>query len=467
MKPMGFIANKFESEEILESLVLGGDSDIIDSLEKSHEKINDKKPTKKLKASEEKHPAWEDEDDVRGSIIIANDRKFTRLVKEGETKVTKSEFSNRLKAQFNKVASTPNWAKLPSERDHNSSDEDSDVEDVLHRTGTYLTTPAYLPKGVIQVKQCTDVNKDAPLQSKVKALEFHPSAQVALTGGTSNTLSLFQIDGKTNPKIQSLFLEGFPIYCAHFTRDGEQVVIGSKHKSFKYFDMISGQVVNIPVKGLEDPSMSYFEVSPDRRFLAFMGKYGRIHFLSAKSKEYLFTLTMNGTVSCIAFSSDGSRLYSFGSEGQVYIWDIGSRECIHRFVDEGCTQGTTLAVSPNDQYLACGSNTGVVNLYETSSCQATFDPQPLRAVMNLTSSCSVTKFNATSEILAIASREDERAVKLVHVPSQSVFSNFPDSMDKSLRIPISLDFSVNSGYMAVGTNKGKALLYRLKHYGNY
>jgi len=31
------------------------------------------------------------------------------------------------------------------------------------------------------------------LQGQVKALEFHPSAQVALTGGLNNTLSLFQV----------------------------------------------------------------------------------------------------------------------------------------------------------------------------------------------------------------------------------------------------------------------------------
>ena len=48
----------------------------------------------------------------------------------------------------------------------------------------------------------------------------------------------------------------------------------------------------------------------------------------------------------------------------------------------------------------------------------------------------------------------------VHVSSGSVFSNFPDRTDMNLRIPKSLDFSVNSGYFTVGTHSGKALLYR-------
>lgn len=42
----------------------------------------------------------------------------------------------------------------------------------------------------------------------------------------------------------------------------------------------------------------------------------------------------------------------------------------------------------------------------------------------------------------------------------SVFSNFPEQTDKKLRIPQCMDFSPNSGFFAVGDNKGRALLYR-------
>ena len=64
---------------------------------------------------------------------------------------------------------------------------------------------------------------------------------------------------------------------------------------------------------------------------------------------------MNGTVESVAFNSDGSRLFSVGDDGEVYVWDMNRRQCIHRFIDEGCIQGTSLAVSNNSQYLACGS----------------------------------------------------------------------------------------------------------------
>lgn len=458
---------KSEKEKALETLVLGGEKEIIKEFEK-REQV-EKSKHRKLAAlrGEEKKAAWEDEDDNQGSILLSKARRFKDIRHGEEKKISKSEYSKRLKSQFEKVSSTPNWAKLPSERDRNSDEEDSDVEDILQKTGTFITSSTSLPKTVLQIKPCTDLNKESPQRGKLTALQFHPSAQVAVTGGLNNTLTLFQVDGKVNSKIQSLFLENFPVFCAHFTQDGEQIVIGSRHKSFKYFDMISGQVVNVPMKGLDERCLNEFAVSPDGRFLVFLGKYGAMHFISSKSKEWLFTLTMNGNVTSVDFTNDGQQMFSHGDEGQVYVWDIRSRECTHRFMDDGCTRGTTVAVSKNNQYIACGSNTGVVNLYERETCLSSFEPKPLKAIMNLTSSCTHAKFNSTSEMLAIASNTDEKAIKLVHVASQTVFSNFPDNLDNNLRIPSVLDFSLNSGYLTVGTHKGKALLYRLKHYGNY
>ena len=60
-----------------------------------------------------------------------------------------------------------------------------------------------------------------------------------------------QVDGKTNPKIQSIFFEDFPVYCAHFSTNGEEVILGSKHKTFQYYDMIAGKIVSVPrIKGI-------------------------------------------------------------------------------------------------------------------------------------------------------------------------------------------------------------------------
>lgn len=55
---------------------------------------------------------------------------------------------------------------------------------------------------------------------------------------------------------------------------------------------------------------------------------------------------------------------------------MNTRSCVHKFVDDGCVLGTSIAVSPTQQYLACGSSSGVVNVYNTSRLESTTLPKP-------------------------------------------------------------------------------------------
>ena len=48
--------------------------------------------------------------------------------------------------------------------------------------------------------------------------------------------------------------------------------------------------------------------------LALHGRFGAIHILSQKSKQKIFTLKMNNHVNAVAFSPDGSLLYSHGGK---------------------------------------------------------------------------------------------------------------------------------------------------------
>lgn len=51
------------------------------------------------------------------------------------------------------------------------------------------------------------------------------------------------MDGKSNPKIQSIHLEAFPVHQARFSRDGDSVVATSlKNKMFYLYDMMEGRV---------------------------------------------------------------------------------------------------------------------------------------------------------------------------------------------------------------------------------
>lgn len=153
-------------------------------------------------------------------------------------------------------------------------------------------------------------------------------------------------------------------------------------------------------------------------------------------------------------------------DGEMYIWDLNSRMCLHRAIDDGCLSGTALAVSSSGQFVATGSAQGVVNLYETKTLLEKKCPTPVKVMTNLVTSITSLKFNPNCEILAAASNLKRNAFRMMHLPSFRMFSNFP-GFQTNIGMSQSLDFSPESGYLSISNKTGSALLYRLRHYGNY
>ena len=84
--------------------------------------------------------------------------------------------------------------------------------------------------------------------------------------------------------------------AAHFTKTGDEIILGSRHKNFYYYDMNSGKVISVtpPVKAIgefqRNSISSTFEISPDNRFIAFIGTQGQIHLFSCKVSLFFFWL---------------------------------------------------------------------------------------------------------------------------------------------------------------------------------
>jgi len=403
-------------------------------------------------SDKKRESAWVDEGDViscRDAINI-----------QGRNVDLGPNFSNDYKKSLeekyeNLMGGVPKWAKRRIKDD-----------DLLGRTGSLVKKSKLLEKGTVQLQRLKDINRETRTEGIIRSVLFHPTSTVALVAGLSGTASIFQVDGKDNTKLQSIQFKRFPISSAAFLKNGEEYLVGSQYNNYFYsHDLLSGKsfkVNNSRVTDITNTKKLY--TTPDGSLIALLGKFGKIYLLSAVTKELVCTLKMNGNVSDLDFCND--TLYSHGSDGEVYIWDLKSRSCVQKFCDEGCIAGTSIAASPNGRLLACGSNTGVVNIYDVDQVKSSNMPKAMKAVMNLVTSVSSLKFNATSEILCLLSDQKEDAIKLFHTPSLSVFSNFPGFQAKFNR-PQCVDFSTNSGYFAFGNNQQKAILYRLSHYGNY
>ena len=83
--------------------------------------------------------------------------------------------------------------------------------------------------------------------------------------------------------------------------------------------------------------------------------------------------------------------------------------------------------------------------------------------MQLTTSITSLAFNPDSQLLAMSSKYKKDAMRLVHVPSGTVFSNWPSSKTPLHNVS-TVAFSPGGAYLAVGNDRGRVLLYRLAHY---
>lgn len=432
----------------------------------------------------QRKPVWVDEEEEKASINIAKVNKLRKLRKEeDECVISGSSYVSRLRAQHAKLNPGTDWAKPDVQaRDYSSDDEDVDkesgavvasgyedaegVDDILKRNEDLVVkNSAKLLPGRLEYSRLVDANMMERSNGPVKSVQFHQNAQLLLAAGLDKTIRFFQIDGKKNAKIQSIFLDGYPIYKASFLPDGSQVIISGRRKFAYSLDLVTAEKNEIgPLIGREEKSLESFEVSPDSNTIAFLGNEGYILLVSTKTKELIGTLKMNGTVRSVAFTNDGQQLLSSGGDGHIYHWDLRTRTCFHKGVDDGCRTGTALCTSPTGNLFAAGSNKGAVNIYDREDFLGG-KRQPLKILHKLNAEVNFMKFNNDSQMLAICSNMKKNSLKLVHVPSFTMFSNWPP-LTQTLHHTNCLDFSPHGGFMALGNAAGKVLLYKLHHYHN-
>jgi len=408
--------------------------------------------------------AWEDEEDSKVLVKDVTATYKKAIGKHGQQETSTEQYKKAVSRKFKSVVGDPAWASLDKGEDEDSDDEFfRETTDVVERG----KGSEHLAQEYLQFRKLKDMNYSSHKEGAViTSTEFHPLSTVGLTAGNNGNVTLSQLDGKENPKIQTINFKDFPIKTAKFSACGNQFLVGSKfHPHFYVYDMIAGQSIKVPWKSkTAEHNTAKFDVSPDGKLISFIGRFGYIHLISAKSKEIVKTMKMNDWCSSIRFSKDGGTLYSSGEGGEVYIWDIRSHDCLHKFQDEGCVVGTSLDVSSH--HLATGSSAGVVNIYSLPSLTQSTSPQPDKAIMNLTTQIDHLRFNQNGEMLAMSSINKDGAIKLLHMQSLTVYKNFPGQF-KHLNKVNSLGWSPGGGYFAVGNNKGAANLYRIHHYKDY
>ncbi|KAJ1947768.1 U3 snoRNP protein [Kickxella alabastrina] len=474
------------AEEMVEDSIEGGDDSLFfvdtvldknsgDEDESESESDSDESQSE----DEQDTAAWVDEDTQQATVALKSKARSRKLREtEGENEVAGDVYEERLRQQFQKINPVPKWADKAEINAWDDSDKEDDTVggDLLNTTAPLISkSSTLLAPTKLDTIRLRNANQMAPSQSAISSIQFHPTSSVLLTAGLDKTLRLFEVDGKDNQKIQSIYFKDLPITSAQFIRGGQEVVVSGKRGWYYSVDIEKSAVTRISgIPGYKMKSLEFMHSSTTSDRLAFMSNGGQIHLVSAQTKQFIHTLPMNGAVRDVAFTADGNYLWSTGLDNEVYQWDLRQNRCLSRWHDSATFRPTCLSVSPDTSYYASGDNAGVVNIYDTNVVKdkrvgasgAFYNVNAFKSINNLTTSIQGLKFNHSSEILGIYSRRKADQLKLVHLPSGTVFSNWPSSKSHLGHVQC-MDFSPNSGFMAIGNDGGKALLYRLPHYQNY
>lgn len=431
--------------------------------------------------------AWVDADDATLTVDLkAQNRRKKLRTNYAEVEIKGDEYEKRLRQQFSKMNGIAHWADPAARRRvawADSSDEEggpnivpSSAKHVLEKDTSGRLRPTEID--VERLKEVPLAEEGKKGKAVIQAVDFHPNSELLLTAGMDKTLRLFAVDGEENPKVSSHFFKGFPIMGAKFLPGGDQIVMTGFDQRMFGLDVKTGQ--SFRVKNFDSQCYRRFVgpfVSPcpqagGSRSLRSSGLYavladgGAVLLCDARTKLPVRTLRMSSLGASAVFSADREALYTADQESHIYDWDLGTGRCKQRVQDTHSGRITTLALSritanAPSPVLAVGTMSGNVDLFDAGAPK--LSEAPFKSIDNLTTRISGVHFHPEGELLAEFSQFKKLSLRLVHMGTKTVYSNWPPLKSPMGRVS-AFDFSPKGGYMAVGNETGRVLLYRLRHY---
>lgn len=498
-------------------------------------------PSPELQADpRQRRPAWTDTS-VSAMLIplvgpnarapdgsFAGTKRLRKLrASRDEMELSGKEYERRLREMYEKLHPRPSWASRTSmasvvaqeqalaQKSANKasvtiSSPSTTLSDLLSRDAGLVAratghkSKGRLPAGSIELERLRDANHglDADLASAVECMEFHPSARakILMTASRDRRVRLFQLDGSSNPLLQTLHVPSLPITTAAFHPMGSSIVLSGPRPYLYSYDLQAGRVLrSSPWRAASgsgqlneedhkerDLSRARFQPldgSGASRLLAIGGRRGAVHLLDwsvsgGAGGSLVGSLRQNSALAGLDWDpspgAEGRRLVSLSQDGTMSLWDVRNSKCEVVKRDAGLFGASGLRLSPDGNWCSVGSESGIVNMYSmerllagsTSAgsglVKANIDAN--KSIGNLTTATTTMRYNHDGQILALASQNKKDSLRMLHLPSLTVFSNWPTS-GTPLGHVSDVAFSTHgSQYVAVGNTRGRVLLYGLRHF---
>lgn len=437
---------------------------------------------------ESEEDAWEDSDDEFLQVSLTAKNKLLKLRStEDEDKIDGSLYISRLRSQFERIYPAPKWAQSKKFEEEEPSEDEEDVSKkltdsvgdaqstiitassnpltaFLQQNQTYNLTEKskkLLSPGDISIDRLTDANIKKPSLAVIQSMQFHPTQPILLTGGFDKSLRLYHIDGKHNNLITSLYLRSSPVKTCAFhidpTTGTTNILTGGRRRYMYRWNVDRSLIEKIShMYGHQNQqrSFEYFKVSLDQKFLALSGGSGWVNILNIQTGQLVHGFKVEGQLQDFEFSPD-NLLIVINRAGEVWEFNLATFDIERRWNDVTSLGITKLRVSPNGRFLAVGSNSGFVNVYDRMKGNTL-----MKSVENLITRINCIEFSHDSQVMCIASNGKKDALKLVHLPSCKVFKNWPTPLTPLGKIS-SVAFAPSGGLFATGNEQGRVRLWRL------
>ncbi|WPK23688.1 hypothetical protein PUMCH_000930 [Australozyma saopauloensis] len=432
--------------------------------------------------------AWNDSDDENAAVTLDLVRTKGLRVAPSETALAGESYIARLRSQYEKIYPRPEWTETWDNADEteeadnfdDEAEEDSSVGTntsaltaLLNRTTTFSKkTTKLLPPNTLNILRLKDANIARRARSGIQSMAFHPSHPLLLTGGFDRTLRIYHIDGKANRFVSLVHFRDMPITTCLFVsgQDSNLVYAAGRRRYMHRWDIATGEVEKILRMYGQDKlqkSFEYFKISPKGTTIALRGESGWVNTVSGTTGQFVKGYKVDGHVADFAYTHDESTLIVANNSGTIWEFDCtsASTSAIRKWTDVGAVAVSKIALGgAGDRWLAVGTKSGIVNLFDRLSCYTIGDqPKPFKEVGNLVTEVTGLTFAPDGQILCISSLQKKDALKLVHLPLGTVFANWPTSGTPLGRVTIA-EFSPDNQMLAIGSDNGKITLWRLNHY---
>ncbi|KAK3995496.1 WD40-repeat-containing domain protein [Cladorrhinum sp. PSN332] len=328
----------------------------------------------------------------------------------------------------------------------------------------------------------------------VSSLAFHPTRPILLSTSVSSIMYLHSIDPAAhptpNPLLTSVQVKRTDLRRAAFVgSEGEEIVFAGRRRYFHSWNLSSGNVKKVSkVQGhqKEHRTMERFRVSPDGKYMAIAASDkkggGMLNIVSVGTMQWIAQARIDGRggIADFAWWSDGNGLTIAGKDGQVAEWSMTTKRTVGIWRDEGSIGGTVMILGGRNgptelgghRWVAVGNTSGILNVYDRNElvvkskdkkgvAEVKKLPSPTRTFEQLTTAVSVAAFSPDGQLLAFGSAHKKDAMRLAHLPSCTVYRNWPTEQTPLGRIT-AVAFSAGSDVLAVGNDAGKIRLWEIR-----